>query len=156
MIKKSKKVSDVWDKFREADGTIPADEPFQIWYFGNSQAMSVELADLVIAGTKTATASLLAMNELQPDTAPVIHGYSIVTDFEGEPKCIIRTVEVRHRPFEEVDAQFAFDEGEGDRTLEHWRKVHHDYFSREATQHGMDFGPKSIICCERFRLLDHS
>ena len=67
--------------------------------------------------------------------------------------CVIQTVEIRHLPFEEVDAQFASDEGEGDQTLEYWRTVHWRYFSREAAELGIDFDERSIVCCERFRLL---
>ncbi|HKP69999.1 MAG TPA: ASCH domain-containing protein [Pyrinomonadaceae bacterium] len=114
--------------------------------------MASELADLVLSGRKTATASLLAMNELDPDESPRADGFSVVTDFDGEPMCVIQTCEIRHLPFDEVDEQFAADEGEGDLSYEYWRQVHWDYFSREAEDHGLEFDAKSIICCERFRL----
>ena len=80
-------------------------------------------------------------------------GHSVVTDFDGNPICVIQTTEIRHLPFDEVDPQFAFDEGEGDRTLEYWRERHLRYFTREAAELGVEFNEKSIICCERFRLL---
>lgn len=142
-----------WASFLAANPEIDSDSPFQVWYFGNSMEMAVELAELVISGKKTATASLVKINELEPDKAPVDSGYSVVTDFEGGPMCIIQTAEIRHLPFNEVDAEFAFDEGEGDQSLDYWRNVHSEYFAREAAENGFDFDEISIVCCERFRLL---
>lgn len=142
-----------WHAFLNANLDVPRDMPYQVWYFGNSREMAMDLAALVIAGTKTATASLAKTNEIEPDKAPIENGYSVVTDFDGKPMCIVQTTEIRHMPFNEVDAQFAFDEGEGDRTLEYWRDVHLSYFAREAAEFGFDFDENSIVCYERFRLL---
>ncbi len=86
--------------------------------------MAKELAEFVISGKKIATASLVEYNEMHPESAPIADGYSVVTDFEGNPMCVIQTTEIRHLPFDEVDAQFAFDEGEGDQTLRYWRDGH--------------------------------
>lgn len=141
-----------WAGFCRTSG-VASDEPYQVWYFGNSARMASELAALVLEGRKTATASLAAVNELRPQDAPVPDGYSVVTDFDGEPVCVIRTTEIRHVPFGEVDAAFAADEGEGDLSLEYWRDVHSAYFGREAAGHGMEFNDGSLVCCERFELL---
>lgn len=149
----TKSIEDYWRAFLASDPDAATDIPFQVWYFGNSEEMARKLGDLVLAGKKTATASLLDNNHLQPEKAPVEGGYSVVTDFGGEPICVIQTTEVRHIPFHEVDAQFAFDEGEDDRTLESWRRGHMEYFTREAAELGFNFDERSIVCCERFRLL---
>ena len=146
-------VQQFWSDYARFGGGLSKNEPYQVWYFGHSTEMAKELVELVIAGTKTATASLAKMNEIEPEKAPVNHGYSVVTDFEGEPMCIIQTAEIRHLPFNEVDANFAFDEGEGDQSLDYWRGVHWDYFAREAAENGFEFDETSIVCCERFRLL---
>ncbi|CAN5395216.1 hypothetical protein BH20ACI2_BH20ACI2_06750 [soil metagenome] len=101
---RSEKVTGFWADFCATSAEVSVDEPYQVWYFSNSQETAVELAELVIAGKKTATASLAAVNELQPDVTPHEGGYSVVTDLIGEPKCVIRTVEVRHVPFDEGSA----------------------------------------------------
>lgn len=146
-------VQEYWEAFLAENPEIPNDLPYQVWYFGNTPQMAKELGELVISGKKTATASLQKTNEIDPEKSPVDDGYSVVTDFEGIPMCIIQTTEVRHLPFNQVDADFAFDEGEGDQTLEDWRDGHWSYFSREAVESGFGFDENSIICCERFRLL---
>ena len=146
-------VKNFWSAFLAANPDVPPDTPFQVWYFGNSSEMAKELAELVAAGTKSATASLVETNIRQPENAPIEYGYSVVTDFEGRPKCVIRTIEIRHRPFLEVDAEFAYDEGEEDKTLESWRQIHRDYYSKEAAQFGFVFDENATVCCERFELL---
>ncbi len=145
-------VEEFWAEFCVSSG-VSRGEAYQVWYFGNTPEMALELAGLVIAGVKTATASLAKTNELEPQNAPIPDGYSVVTDFEGEPLCVIQTSEIRHLPFAEVDAEFAADEGEGDRSLEYWRRVHRDYFEKESARLGFEFNRDSIVCCERFVLL---
>jgi uncharacterized protein YhfF len=142
-----------WNAFLDANPEVPKEMAFQIWYFGNTPEMAQELAELVISEKKSATASLAAVNELKPEQAPIPNGFSVVTDFHGRPICVIQTTEIRHLPFAKVEAQFAFDEGEGDQTLEYWHEVHRLYFAGEAAGLGTDFNEQSIVCCERFRLL---
>jgi uncharacterized protein YhfF len=146
-------VENYWQEFLEAAPDVAPDTAYQVWYFGNTHEQARGLAELVLAGKKTATASLLETNKRQPEKAPMDDGYSVVTDFEGKPMCVVQTTEIRHLPFGEVDAEFAHDEGEDDRTLESWRRGHREYFTREAAELGFAFDEDSIVCCERFRLL---
>ncbi len=150
---KTESVQQFWKEFVLQESEINPDESYQVWFFGNSSEMARELAELVVTGKKTATASLVAVNEITPEIAPIEKGYSVFTDFEGNPLGVIQTTEIRHIPFDEVDTQFAFDEGEGDQTLEYWRDVHLRYFTKEATELNLEFNEKSLVCCERFRLL---
>lgn len=148
----TQKARTFWLEFCATSG-VDSNEPYQVWYFGNTPEMALELAELVMSGRKTATASQAAFNEINPAEAPIPDGYSVVTDFFGEPLCVIRTSDIRHVPYDEVDSRFASDEGEGDQTLEYWREVHCNYFAREAVELGIEFNEQSIVCCERFRLL---
>jgi uncharacterized protein YhfF len=152
-MKITEEVRKFWREFCQNNPEINPDEPFQVWFFSNSRESARELAELVISGKKKATASLVLINEMKPEIAPVDDGYSVVTDFDGVPLCVIQTTEIRYLPFDEVDAQFAFDEGEGDQTLEDWREGHWKYFTGEAGESGVEFNEKSLICCERFALL---
>jgi uncharacterized protein YhfF len=148
----SEQVRRFWADFCASAG-VDIIEPYQVWHFGNTPAMAADLLGLVLAGRKVATASLLAANELEPANAPVPNGYSVVTNFEGEPGCVLQTTAIEHIPFKDVPAEFAVAEGEGDLSLEYWRRVHWDYFSREMAERGFDFNDESIVCCEHFRLL---
>jgi uncharacterized protein YhfF len=146
-------VKKYWLEFLACNPSVSPDTRYQVWYFGDVAEMAHELAELVIAGVKTATASLLETNKREPEKAPIDEGYSVVTSFDGEPMCVIRTTEIRHLPFDAVDAAFAYDEGEGQRTLEDWREGHWAYFTQEAGEMGFHFDENSVVCCERFRLV---
>ncbi|MEQ1762955.1 MAG: ASCH domain-containing protein [Pyrinomonadaceae bacterium] len=150
---KAQTVGQFWLSFLEANPNVSPSTLYQVWYFGNSSAMAKELADLVLSGKKTATASLKTVNDLEPEKAPIDNGYSVVTSYQGDPLCVVRTTEIRHVPFNEVDAKFAYDEGEGDQTLDHWREGHWAYFSNEAPQYRLEFDETSLICCERFEVV---
>jgi uncharacterized protein YhfF len=74
---------------------------------------------------------------------------SVVLDGRGRRACVIETCEVTIKRFDEVDAAFAWDEGEGDRSLEHWRREHERFFRK----HGL-FSENMLLVCERFRLVE--
>jgi uncharacterized protein YhfF len=48
----------------------------------------------------------------------------VVLDRQGAPKATLKTVELTKRRFDEVDEAFAYDEGEGDRSLRYWREAY--------------------------------
>jgi uncharacterized protein YhfF len=112
--------------------------------FGDSPALADELLELVIKGVKTATCS----TEDDPNTSAPGERW-IVLDGRGEPRCVIETTEVTYRRFNEVDASFARDEGEGDRSLACWRDAHRAYFGRLER-----FSEDMKLMCERFRLVE--
>ncbi len=111
--------------------------------FGNSPAMADALGALVIAGTKTTTCWAEVDGEITQAGKQMV-----MLDGRGRPWAVIETLEVTRRRFDEVDAAFARDEGEGDRTLADWRDGHRRYFSK----HGQ-FAPDMWLYCERFRLV---
>ena len=70
----------------------------------------------------------------------------------------IKTVSRKAREGRKEDAKKKMisntaDEGEGDLSLEYWRRVHRNYFEKESVQLGFEFDENSLICCERFKLL---
>lgn len=121
----------------------------ETFIFGDSAGMSAELLALVVAGKKTATCGALRDFEGVVEAMPVVGRRDIALAWDGRPAVVIETMEVRVMPFDEVDAAFAADEGEGDGTLEFWRRAHEGYFTR----HG-GFDPKMLLVCERFRVVE--
>jgi uncharacterized protein YhfF len=112
--------------------------------FGDGPALADELLELVIAGVKTATCS----TEDEPNTSTPGERW-IVRDGSGTPRCVIETTELTYRRYPDVDAAFAFDEGEGDRSLAYWRDAHRRYFGRQGK-----FSDDMMLMCERFRLVE--
>jgi uncharacterized protein YhfF len=77
----------------------------------------------------------------------------VVLGGDGRPICVIRTTEVRVKPLREADAAFAWDEGEGDRSLEWWRRAHDAYFTRRCRELGVSFSEELEVVFERFELV---
>lgn len=132
---------------------LPEDTPFQAWYFGDTTELAHELVELVLRGPKRATAGLAEFNDRMPQVAPVPGGYSVVTEFDGTPRAVIRTTQLDRRALRDVDAAFAWDEGEGDRTLDDWLRGHRSYFTRELARAGRVFDDAMAVDLERFELL---
>ena len=135
------------------DGTVSAHTAYQAWGFGDGSEMADSLGALVRNGTKTATASLVWAYEVEDEPLPKVGDFSIILDGQGEPLCIIQMTEINICPFDEVDEEQAYLEGEGDRSLGFWREVHWEFFSRECEVLGHDPSQKMPVLCERFKLV---
>ncbi len=106
--------------------------------WGDSPRMADELGALMEARTKTATCSALWEYEAEREPWPETGVKTVVLDGNGDPLCIVETTEVDVVPYDEVAAQFAYEEGEGDRSLEYWRDVHWRFFSRTLPSIGKE------------------
>ncbi len=134
------------------DPDLP-ERPYPTGRFGDSPEMADELGQLILDGRKTATCSAQWEYEADGDPPPKPGERLIVLDGRDLPICIIETTEVEGHAFDEVDARFARDEGEGDRTLEHWRREHRTFFSRILPRVGREFSEDMPLLCERFRMI---
>ena len=126
---------------------------YEAWSFGDSPEMADELGRLVTAGTKTATCCSLRGLELDGEPVPETGHLSIVLGGGGEPLCVIETTGVEVKPYNEVGADFARAEGEGDRSLAYWREAHKRFFIREGEASGYAFDETMPLVCERFRVV---
>lgn len=146
-----------WNTARQAVPSLPPMEAgaidADIWFFGDSQELSASLAELVLGGPKRATAGLVA--EMAADNAalPRPGGLSLVTDFHGVPLMILRSTRVDTLPFNQVDADFAAAEGEGDGSLAYWQDAHERYFKRSCARLGLTWHPDMDVICERFEVV---
>jgi len=126
--------------------------PPPAWSFGGTPAEADDLLALVLDGTKTATSGALWDYEAEDEPLPERGTMSILLDGEGHPRALIEATDVAVVPFDEVDAEHAFLEGEGDRSLAHWREVHERFFN-EVASHDRAFSPDMPVVLERFRVL---
>lgn len=141
-----------WLAFCAATRTSP-DVRFDAWRFGDSDELADELVALVVDGPKRATAELVSTFEADGEPLPEVGAYSVVCDGRGLPACVLRTTEVVVKPLREVDEEFAWDEGEGDRTRAGWLEAHTRYFTRTLAARGEEFHADAPTVFERFELL---
>lgn len=149
------KIDRYWSQFIES---LPASQPRPVRYlgasyFGTRPEGAREIADLVLAGIKTSTGSLRWSYDFGRKPLPQAGDLSIVTDGFDHPLCIIETSEVQILAFDEVDAQFAYEGGEEDRTLESWRRMYWSYIVSECARINREPTSKAPIVCERFRVV---
>ena len=141
-----------WRRCCEANEDLNPSSTYDVWYFGDSRELADNLVELVLAGNKRATAAL-AWEADGEDTPPLPGDISLVTNYDGDPKCFIRYTGISVLPFNQVDAQFAFDEGEGDRSLDYWRAAHWAFFSRYCATIGRKPDLEMPVVCKRFEVL---
>lgn len=123
---------------------------YEAWAFGGAPD---KLARLVMSGTKTATCSSLALMKLEGEPMPKPGDHSVILDSTGNAVCIIRTTRVYVETFQRVTEEHAFKEGEGDRSLDYWRRIHMEYFSEVLGAAGLPFDEDSELVCEEFELV---
>ena len=126
--------------------------PADVFAFGDSKELADELAALVREGVKTATCSALWSYEQDQKPIPQKGELSIVIDGAGIPVAVIETIEVFLAAFNEVTERFAWEEGEGDRSLAYWRQAHRNFFGRQRFK-DRGFDERMPLVCERFRVL---
>jgi uncharacterized protein YhfF len=144
-----------WNQFLV---TLPPNSPYRTKTYvaegwGDSPAMADELGALIAQGTKTATCSSLWEWEAEGNPIPKPGLITIALDGRGAPLCIVETIEVTIRKYNEVDTDFAREEGEGDLSLDYWREAHRSFFSRALPKIGKEFSEEMPLVCERFRLI---
>lgn len=133
---------------------LAPDTPVEAFHFGDTPDMASELAELVVSGPKRATVGWIAEAEFDGDKLSEIGDLSIVLDGAGQPRCAIRVTETRRGPLLSADEAFAWDEGEGDRSLAWWLDGHRDYFARRAAVTGLSFDEgTSELLFERFEVV---
>jgi len=142
-----------WQAYAATRPADPTPRFLEAFFFDQTQAVADELAALVLAGRKRATASLLWTYEDGDKPMPQPGDLSIVTSFAGDPLCVIETGRVDTVAFEDVTEEFAAVEGEGDGSLAHWRRAHEDFFGRVCRQLGREPHPRMPVLCERFEVV---
>jgi uncharacterized protein YhfF len=121
--------------------------------FGDSEPLSESLINLILAGVKRGTCSLVWSWEFDGEAIPQVGDIEIVLDWHGEPSFVRRATEVEIVPFDGVTADFAASEGEGDRSLSYWQAEHWRFFTDECKRIGRAVDKSMPLVCERFEVL---
>ena len=115
--------------------------------YGDSEALSEELLDLIRSGRKRAGTSLLRAMQAEGATLPRAGDIEVVLSFSGEPVLVTRIVRSEVLPFSSVTAEYAAIEGEGDGSLEYWRRAHWSFFGRECARLGIELSESMPVVC---------
>lgn len=139
---------ELWEAF--CRGTPPEQGEYDAWAFGTEADL---LAQLVLTGEKTATASAYPLYALEQEPLPEPGQYSVILDAGEQAVCVIQTTKVTILPFREVTSEHACKEGEGDLSLAYWRTVHEAFFTECLQEAGLPFTEDMKVVCEEFTVV---
>ncbi len=145
------KVKQMWKDFCKLND-IDENTSYEAWHFCDNEKDADELAKLVLEGVKTGTTSN-NIYYMQGERKPQVGDYSVVLNYKGEPKCVIKTMEVKTLKFSEVTDKMAYNEGEGDKSLQYWRNVHKQVFEKEMKSMNMQFSEDMLVVYETFKMV---
>ena len=123
---------------------------YEAWAFGMEADL---LAHLVVNGEKTATASAYPLYALEGERLPEKGDYSVILDSDDNAVCIIQNQKVTIVPFNEITAEHAYKEGEGDKSLAYWREAHEKFFTECLAEVGQKFTSDMKVVCEEFTVV---
>ena len=123
---------------------------YEAWSFSEAPD---KLADLVLQKIKTATCSAYDLYQINHEPLPKAGDYSIILNSKEEAVCIIQTTKVYVTEFKDVSDEQAYKEGEGDRTLAYWRKVHESFLINELASVNKTFSQNTKVLCEEFEVV---
>ncbi len=143
----------LWGDFLDAHLEFASEDAPKVIHFYDNETDADRCAELICKETKRATTHSLKGLQLRNEKLPKIGDFYVVTDWGGNAKCVIRTTGVKLLPYFSVKEEHARLEGEGDKSLEYWKKTHWDYYTRELA--GLGAAPKEsmIVVFEEFEML---
>jgi uncharacterized protein YhfF len=113
---------------------------------GGSASLADEGAALILDGTKTATSS--PFWDYPDGRIPFVGALSVLLDGQRRPVGIVETLGVESVRFRDVTDAMARAYGEGERTLDWWRRVIGGWYRDKAARDGQPFTEDGLILWE--------
>ncbi|MDD1794453.1 ASCH domain-containing protein [Enterovibrio makurazakiensis] len=126
---------------------------FSADYFCSDEYNANICADLILRGEKRASCSMAYWYTHEGEPMAEVGHLQVVTDWAGDPVCIIEFTSVSECRYKDVTAEFAASEGEGDKTLAWWRDAHWKFFSLECEELGITPSEEMLLIQERFKVV---
>ncbi|KPM31961.1 Hypothetical protein I595_1609 [Croceitalea dokdonensis DOKDO 023] len=141
----------LWGDFLDKHPEFATEKTPEVGYFGDNEKDANLLAELTVNDIKKATSHSLLGLQLRGEILPKIGDFFVVTDWDGNAKCLVRTTSVKMLPYFSIHEEHARLEGEGDKSLAYWKKVHWDYYTRELAEFNRRPLESMIVVFERFQ-----
>ena len=143
------KIELFWNRLLVGNGYDKSKEYLEVFHFELTEVLANKLLNLVLEGMKKATSSSFKAYEKEGSNLPKIGDLSIVTDWDGNPRCVIETKNITIIPFKDITYDICRREGEDD-SLESWREGHIRFFCNEAKEIGYEFNEDMLVVFEDF------
>ena len=145
-----KNIETFWRTFLKEKGLDMSTSYIECFHFDVHEASANHLLQLVLEGKKKATAS--SVYAFAQGQEPKVGDYSIVTDWDENPCCVIQTTATKFIPFNEMTYEICKREGEDD-NLQSWQEGHARFFACEGAQLGYTFSEDMLVLFEDFEVV---
>lgn len=135
-------VSGFWSGFLETKGLPPETRYARLYKSGQSEEVSASLMKLLLRGKKRAAITRFESGMNLPKKGD----YSIIVDWDGMPRCVIKTIRAQVIRFNEITLEQVQKMGEDD-NAEDWLIRQRDFFTGTGS-----FSEDMPIVYEEFRL----
>ena len=115
--------------------------------------MADDLLSYVLTGEKTATSGMVLDYEYDNDPIPKVGDKAIILNGTNEPTCIIEYVDIQKMQFIEVKEEFALKEAEGFKSLQDWRDLHWEFFTRRCEVLNVTMHEEIMLICMEFKMI---
>lgn len=145
-------IEEFWLDFLKKTGKDPKTPYLESFHFDLNEKSANELLELVLSGGKRATSSSFLAYERENCRVPQVGDFSIVTDWDNNPRCVIETTAVTIYKFKEITFDICKREGE-DECLETWQRGHALYFTQDGEALGYEFSEDMPVVFEDFEVV---
>lgn len=139
--------NELWNKFTNKH------QVYTTCQFGLTDLEVDQLAVLIRDGIKVATTSAYISYVMAKEKIPEINDYCVVLNSCHEAICIVQITNVYITKFNNVSSEHAYKEGEGDKSLAYWRRVHRQFFEQELNSYNLEFSDDMLVVCEEFKIV---
>lgn len=133
-----------WKEFLKCTSMDETLEYDVAYCFGENESQSKQILSLILEGKKTATSSSYLSFQEAGEPLPRKGEFEIITDWEGNPGCIVEIVDVKIIPFKDVKWDIAKLEGEED-NMQAWRENRMREFMEEGSEMGYSFHDETPV-----------
>lgn len=120
------------------------------WHFGEDEETANRTVEQILDGRKRMTSQVYDGTYGQ-DAYPKVGDVNVVTDWEGNPKCVIKTTNVQVIEYGSVPFETAKLE-QGDVSLEDWQISRGEVFQE---QYGNDIDGNTQLFLEIFEVVEY-
>ncbi len=146
-------IEEFWEAARSALPEETAGKAYRTRSFGNDEAISKVILDLILTGKKTGTFAVDWEYEYRGEPRPTSGDLYVVTDHAGVPRALLRITMTERVAFKDIDERHVQCEGPALRSVEPWRKLHWDYWSRTLRAIGREPAEDMPVLYQAFELL---
>jgi uncharacterized protein YhfF len=118
---------------------------------GSTPETADEGAALILNGTKTLTSS--PFWDYPDGKLPFVGALSVLLDGARVPRGIVETTRVEIMPFKAITEEMARAYGEGERTVEWWRRVMGAFYKTSAARHSEVLADDTPLIWEWFTVV---